>query len=226
MSAAAQKIARRAGWFYFGIIFSSILSLVLLGGQYTVMGDQPATAAKMLDQVGYVRLNAAYEALMFSAVIALAVLLFSLTKAIDPVLARMALLLRVAEALLGYLGIVLTLGVLSVGPAEAATTDSSLPVLLLELKDLTYKILMICISLGTILFFYLFQRAKYIPSVLTLWGIVGFSLMLLSSLLQLLDVPFGVLLNGIAAALAISFEFVVGLWLIVKGGRVGPEKEA
>ena len=213
-----QKLSKWAGWFYFLIILSSILSLVFLGGKYTVMGDSAASVTKMFDNTILVRINAVYEVLMFSAVIVLSVLLFELTKYQNATLARTAMLLRLAEALLGYLGIVLTLSVLSSASAETGSSGvGALPILLYNLKDLTYKILMVCISLGTVLFFYLFHSAKYIPRFLTIWGILGFSLMLFASLLQILDLRAGVYVNAIAAALAISFEFTVGLWLVFKG---------
>ena len=72
----------------------------------------------------YVRINAVYEVLMFSAVIALSVLLFELTKHLNVALARTAMLLRIAEALLGYLGIILTLGILSTVTAGTAAEEA------------------------------------------------------------------------------------------------------
>ena len=211
-------IARTAGWFYLLIIVSSLLSLIFLGGKYTVMGDSAASVARMTRYATHVRINAVYEVFMFSAVIVLAVLLFELTKDINRTVARCALFLRSAEAILGYLGIVLTLGVLTVTGGNAAPESTgSLAVLLYDLKDLVYKILMICISLGTVFFFTLFHKARLIPPFLSLWGIAGFALMIVASVFQILAAPGGMAINGAAAALAISFELVIGVWLIVKG---------
>ena len=67
---------------------------------------------KMFENSMYVRINAVYEVFMFSSVIVLSVLLFELTKNLNSTLARTAMLLRIAEAMLGYLGIILTLGIL------------------------------------------------------------------------------------------------------------------
>ena len=216
-----HKHAKFAGWFYFLIILTSILSLIFLGGKYTVMGDSATTVAKMSNSPMYVRITAVYEVIMFSAVIFLSVLLFELTKHLDAALARTAMLLRMAEAVLGYFGIILTLCILSTVSAGTTTVGTdTLPILLYDLKDLTYKVLMVCISLGTVIFFSLFHKAKYVPKYLTVWGIVGFTLMIVASLLQILDLQAGVVVNVIAAALAISFELVVGLWLIIKGIKV------
>jgi len=213
-----RRLVRAAGWFYLLIILTSILSLIFIGGKYTVMGDNAASVAKMSQNGMLVRINAAYEMLMFSAVIVLAVLLFEITKSINSALARTAMLLRIAEALMGYIGIILSLGVLS-ATRESAGADavSSLAILLLNLKDIAYMILSVCISMGTVLFFVLLQRARYLPSFLTLWGIFGFGLMLIAGLMQITDVPAGDIVNAVAAGLVILFELVVGLWLIVKG---------
>lgn len=213
-----REIARIAGWLYLAIIVSSILSLIFLGGKYTVMGDTAASVQKMLQYETYVRINAVYEAFMFSAVIVLAVLLFELTKHVNAALARSAMLLRVGEAFLGFLGIVLSLGVLAVTSSNTGLESTeSLARLLYDLKDSVYKILMICISFGTILFFSLFHKARYIPQFLALWGIVGFILMFIASCMQILTITGGTVVNGVAAVLAISFECVIGFWFIKNG---------
>ena len=209
-----HKLAKLTGWFYFLIILTSLLSLVLLGGKFTVMGDSETSVIKMVENSVYVRINVLYEVFMFSAVIVLSVLLFELTKYLNAVIARTAMLFRVVEAIMGYLGIVLALGILSTTSTENV---DALPILLYDLKDLAYKILMVCISLGSILFFYLFLKGSYIPKILSIWGIVGFILMLIASLLQILNMEIGITVNGIAATLVIPFELVVGLWLMIKG---------
>lgn len=208
-----QKLVKVAGWFYLGIIVTSILSLIFLGGRYDELGDSKATIANMVQHGTLVRINSAYEALMFSAVIVLAVLLYEITRSVNPALARSAMLLRVSEAVFGFLGTVLTLGALHVAEGNGV----SLALALYDLKDVAYKIVMVCISLGTMIFFYLFYKARYLPTFICLWGIVGFGLMLLSGLLQILDLAVGGILNIFAAALAITFELFVGAWLIAKG---------
>ncbi|MCB0795600.1 MAG: DUF4386 domain-containing protein [Flavobacteriales bacterium] len=217
-----QRLAKWAGWSYLLIIITSILSLVVLGGRYTVMGDSAASVVKMFEHPGFVRANAVYEVLMFSAVIVLAVLLFQLTAHLNATIARIALMLRVAEALLGYLGVILTLGILySAWDGSPDNGVGALPVLLYDLKDLTYKVLMVCISLGTILFLFVFHRARFLPHWLTIWGMLAFALMFVSSPMQILGLKAGVIVNGIAAVLTISFEVVIGAWLIVKGVDTG-----
>ena len=213
--------SRTAGGLYLLIIMSSLLSLVFLGGKFTVMGDSAASVTKMLQFGTLVRINAVYEVFMFSAVIVLATLLFQITREVNVIVARSALFLRVAEAILGYIGIVLTLGVLVAANGKTGSeSTASLAVMLYDLRDLVYKIIMVCISLGTVLFLALFYTARLIPVLLSLWGITGFTLMIVASVFQILSAPGGVTINGIAAALAISFELAIGVWLIVRNVRL------
>ena len=209
-----SRVVKAAGWLYFLIIFTSILSLVFLSGPYTVLGDSAASVMKMPQHEMSVRINAVYETVMFSAVIILAVLLFEITKSINSVLARSAMFLRTGEAILGYSGVVLTLAILLL---QGNGTDQTLAILLYDMKDTIYKVLMVCISTGTIFYFYLFYKARLIPTILSIWGILGFGLMLCAGLLQMLKISEGEILNMIAAALVIPFELVVGIFLIVKG---------
>ncbi len=216
-----QKLSKLAGWFYFVIILCTVLVMIFIGGTYTVMGDSAASVEKMFIYPLHVRIVAVFEVFMFTAVIILSVFLFEITKSINPMLARTAMLLRFGEAMLGYLGIILSLGILStVSDNASLESANNLPILLYDLKDLIYKILSVCISIGTIIFFSLFYKAEYIPKFLSIWGIVGFGLMLVASVLQVLDVSFGEIVSGIAAVLVIIFELVLGIWLIVKGIKI------
>ena len=63
------------------------------------------------------------------------------------------------------------------------------------------------------MFYALFFRSKYVPVVLSLWGIMAASLGLIGTFLEILDysVPLYVFLP------ILPFELAIGIWLIVKG---------
>ena len=67
--------------------------------------------------------------------------------------------------------------------------------------------------MGGILFYTLFFKSKYVPVVLSLWGIAAASLGFIGTLLEILgyDVPLYVFLP------ILPFELAIGIWLIVKG---------
>ena len=72
---------------------------------------------------------------------------------------------------------------------------------------------MVFYCIGGILFYYLFFKSKYVPRVLSLWGIAAASLAFIGYLAILFgyDVPLYVFLP------ILPFELAIGVWLIVKG---------
>jgi hypothetical protein len=79
-------------------------------------------------------------------------------------------------------------------------------------------------SLGGILWYYLFYRLRYIPRVLSVWGLATVCLVLIKSLLALYDRDLDRLIpDVIIGAPYIVFEALIGPWLIVKGIRDGSE---
>ena len=73
-------------------------------------------------------------------------------------------------------------------------------------------------SIGAILFYYLFYKSRAVPRVLSLWGLITVSLVLLGTLsavfgyqvpfLKYLSIPY------------VPFEFVIGIWILVKGIKI------
>ena len=67
--------------------------------------------------------------------------------------------------------------------------------------------------MGGILFYYLFFKSRYVPRVLSLWGLAAASLAFIGTLLVFFDysVPLYLFLP------VLPFELAIGVWLIVKG---------
>ena len=81
---------------------------------------------------------------------------------------------------------------------------------------------MLFFGLGGILWYTLFYSSRYIPRVLSVWGIVAVSLVLMDILLVLLNVIPD--LQMIILAPYLVFEALIGPWLMVKGIRDGSVK--
>ena len=88
-----------------------------------------------------------------------------------------------------------------------------------ETMDFGYTLHMLPFCLGAMLFYYLFYKSGIIPRALSLWGLVTVSIALAATLLAILgyEVPFFVYLPYA------PFEFVIGVWLLIKGFRAGSE---
>ena len=86
-----------------------------------------------------------------------------------------------------------------------------------ESADFGYWLHMLPFALGATLFYYLFFKSGFIPRVLSLWGLIAAPLALIGTLFVLFgyDVPMFVFLPNF------PFELTIGVWLLVKGIRVG-----
>lgn len=70
-------------------------------------------------------------------------------------------------------------------------------------------------SIGAILFYYLFYKSRAVPRILSLWGLITVPLVLIGTLSAVLgyEVPFIKYLS----IPYVPFEFVIGIWILVKG---------
>ena len=75
-----------------------------------------------------------------------------------------------------------------------------------------YAIHLLFFGLGGILFYYLFHKSRYIPRLLSAWGLIAVSLVLIGTLLTFFD------LTIITIFLPnMLFEITIGIWLLAKG---------
>jgi uncharacterized protein DUF4386 len=70
-------------------------------------------------------------------------------------------------------------------------------------------------GIGAVLFYYLLYRSRVIPAALSIWGLASVSLVLLATVSYMAGyrLPIAMYIPYV------PFEFVVGLWLAVKGAR-------
>lgn len=77
-------------------------------------------------------------------------------------------------------------------------------------------LMMVAFCPGAILFYYLLDRSRIVPRVLSLWGLITVFPCLAGTMLSLfgIEVPFLIYVPYV------PFEFVIGLWILIKGIRV------
>jgi len=136
-------------------------------------------------------------------------------------LALVALALWLAEAVMlavSTLGVCALLS-LSVDFARAGAPASSyyqtVGSTFLGLYQHASDVDMLFFCLGAILWYYLLFRSRIVPRAISAWGLLAVFPVLLGTLLLVWDRSFGP-----SAALYVPyvpFEFVIGLWLLVKG---------
>ena len=71
-------------------------------------------------------------------------------------------------------------------------------------------------SIGAILFYYLLYKSRAVPRILSLWGLITVPLVLIGTLSAVLgyELPFFVYFPYV------PFEFVIGIWILVKGIKI------
>ncbi len=155
----------------------------------------------------------------------LAVLLYTILKKQNKIMARWAFGLWIVQA--AFVGIkqISAFSLLNVSQefVKAGAPDSSyfqtLGSLFFGSIQFFYASQMVFYTIGGILFYYLFLKSKYVPAVLSLFGIVVASLGFIGELFVFFDynVPLYVFMP------ILPFELGIGVWLMVKGIRDGSE---
>jgi hypothetical protein len=154
-----------------------------------------------------------------AAVVGIAVLMFPILKQHNESIALGYVGSRTIEAAISIVGEICVLALLTLSQeyVKAGAPDASyfqtLGTLFLAGRDWAYKMVMIATGLGGLLFCYLLYKSKLIPRFMSVWGLIGYALLLTGVLLEIF---------GYSAVMILSlpgglFEILLGIWLIVKG---------
>jgi hypothetical protein len=79
---------------------------------------------------------------------------------------------------------------------------------------------MVFFTLGGTLFYYLLFKSRYVPRVLSLFGLIVAPLALIGTVVEL----FGYAVPLLVFIPNLPFELALGLWLVIKGARDGSEQ--
>lgn len=107
------------------------------------------------------------------------------------------------------------------GPSGIETEYSlSTLQLALDIRTAGYDIVIFIFAIAFGIYSYLFYRSRCITRVLSVWGMIAFSLMVVAIVIKIL-VPEGPgILGLVASALVMLFQLLVGFGLLIKGVRV------
>ncbi|HEY6684757.1 MAG TPA: DUF4386 domain-containing protein [Propionibacteriaceae bacterium] len=100
---------------------------------------------------------------------------------------------------------------------NAGSSDTSylqaLSTVLTKANLYAYEFAMITVGVAGLILCFMFYRAQLVPRLLAIWGLIGYAILLLGSVLQVL----GLNLNSIHAIPGGLWELFIGVWLIAKG---------
>ena len=218
-----KNISRLLGAAFLFVAVASLISgLLLISLGYTEIGPPDNISENMVkfsDNPTTMQMSSVVMFIEAVGIVLLAVLLFTALNNQNRIIARWAFGLWIIEAVALALRGINVFSLLNVSQAfvKAGAPDSShfqtLGKLFYELTQFSYSVLMVFFCIGGILFYYLFFKSKYVPVVLSLWGLIAASLGLIGTLFEIFgfDVPLYVFLP------ILPFELAIGVWLIIKG---------
>jgi hypothetical protein len=107
---------------------------------------------------------------------------------------------------------------------KAAASDSlalqALSTVLLHAKQYAYQVGMSTLGVSGLMLCYTLYRARLIPRVLAMWGLVGYGIILIGMLAEIAGLGLGVeLASSLPGGL---WEVFIGVWLLVKGFSSSP----
>jgi hypothetical protein len=115
-------------------------------------------------------------------------------------------------ALLILIQIPLGIAYLNAGSSDTSYLEA-LSAVLTEANLYAYEFAMITVGVAGLILCSMFYRAQLVPRLLAVWGLIGYAVLLLGSVLQVL----GFNLSSIQAIPGGLWELFIGVWLIVKG---------
>lgn len=164
------------------------------------------------------RVQAAILVDIFTAmgIIALGICLYQLLKKTDKLLAFIALGLYIFEATLLVVSKYVVFLFLSISTLylESPTIEiANYASIIIELNSFIYSSHIIPFGIAAFIFYYLLYKSKSIPSWMSLWGIITIPPLLIGVVLMMygINIPFAVLVPYV------PFEFMVGIFILIKG---------
>lgn len=220
-----QVYVRVAGLAYIVVILLGIISVSYLDSVIIVPEHDTATVNNIMANELRFRISTLSEIVMYVLVVLLSLSLYVILKSVNKNLALLALLWRLGEAIIGGSVAVLSgFGPLLLLNHEVAIETKNLQSLVglfLGIRNAGLDVVLIFIGVGGTLFCYLFFKSKYIPRILSVWGMFTYLSMLLLSMTSILDPSLSEKIKMSFYAPGGLFEIIIGLWLLVKGVNTG-----
>ena len=212
-----NKTSRILGLAFVLQFVTSILSGTLLSQAWYVPGDINASLIKIANNPALLRVNIIVDMLTALGVIFLGCMLFLTLRKQNEKMALTALGFYILEAALLAGSRLATFSLLGLSQAYAATghADLLLPgqIAIDSMEFVGSSLHMLAFVPGGVMFYYLLDKARIVPRVLSLWGLIA-------ALPFVIGVPLTIMGYVVPAAVYVPyvpFELVIGIWILVKG---------
>lgn len=216
-----KKTARILGAAFIFVAVASVIGGSAMLDSRVWSGSISDNLLSITESSTLMQINIMGELLTSIGIIVLASLLYFVFYRENKIIALVALGWWLAEAITLAMSRIPAFALANLGQqfVEAGTPNASyyqtLGSLFFDSAKFGYSIHMVFFCLGAILWYTLFYKTNAVPRALSVWGLAAVSLVFINELLWLFDPNSGnVLILLIPYA---PFEFVLGIWLIVKG---------
>lgn len=218
---SVKNASRLLGIAFLLQFITSVSSGLLLEPALIVPDDVGATMIKIAENTTLMRGYILVDMLTAMGIVFLGVMLFMTLRKQHETVALVALGLYILEAALLAVSRLSTFSLLRMSEQYVAAGEPALLLAMgsvaldaMEFVGLTLHVLVF--SVGAFLFYALFYQSRAIPRVLSLWGLIT----LIPLFLGIVAMIFGYEGPAILYLPYFPFEFVAGLWILVKGVNV------
>lgn len=215
---STNKTSRILGVAFLLQFVTSFSSGAFMKQAWFVPGNISETMLKIADNPSLMKTNILVDTLTALGVIFLGAILFLTLRKQNERMALTALGFYILEAALLAVSRLETFSLLRISQ-EYVTAGQ--PAYLLTMGNLAYESMdfvgntlhMLVFCLGAILFYYLLDKSRIVPRVLSLWGLITVSFLLIWTLLAI----FGYTVPFFLYVPYVPFELVIGIWILLKG---------
>jgi len=226
---AIKYPARILGLAFLLQFITSVSSGLFLEPALVVPGNIGETMANIANNVGLMRAYIFVDMLTAMGIVFLGVMLFVVLRKQNETVALVGLGLYLLEAALlatsrlaAFWLLRLSEGYVAGGEADTLLTMGNLALESMAFVGLTLHVLVF--SVGGFLFYLLFYQSRLIPRWLSLWGLITLIPILLATVAAILGIELSTVLALAIQLPYLPFEFVAGLWILVKGLNREPQE--
>jgi len=218
--ASVDRRSRVLGIAFLLQFITSFGSGLFLQPAWLVPEDIRATMIQIANNPGLMRANILVDMLTALGIVFLGAMLFASLRKENEKVALVALGFYVLEAALlgasrGDAFSLLRISQEYVTAGQPAVLETMARVALESMDFVGFSLHMLAFCPGGILFYYLLYKSGIVPRWLSLWGLITISPLLIATLLSLFEYE----APAIVALPYIPFEFVIGIWILVKGTK-------
>jgi hypothetical protein len=203
---------------------TSLVSNACLIDPLIVPGNIIATMTNIANNAMQVRAGILGDMVTASGIIFLGAILFVVLRKQNEKMALVAFGLYILEALLLAVSRLVTFTLLRVSQESVIAGH---PAYLQSLGNLAFETMhygfgalaMLAFCFGAILFYYLLDKTRIVPRIVSLWGLIT----VIPCLVATLFILFGYQVSFFVFLPYVPFEFFIGPWILFKGFRIGSE---